>query len=131
MENKNTTQKDLIKHIKVPIYLGELILIQTEKIENLEGKYGLTDLKNIDAFCYDYPYKDGSSRYILAFEYNTTPKIIAHEAFHLVSYICRDRQMRIDLFNDEPQAYLIGWIVEQCHKYLQIKNILKTRTVKL
>lgn len=45
-----------------------------------------------------------------------TPGIIAHEALHLMNLIFSDINSRVDQSNDEPQAYLLGWIVDNIHE---------------
>jgi hypothetical protein len=45
---------------------------------------------------------------------------IAHEAFHITSFIMKRVGMNPDVNNDEAQAYLLSWIVEQVYK--QFKN---------
>ena len=49
-----------------------------------------------------------------------TPGIIAHEALHLVNEIfidiCHDH---FDRRNDEPEAYLLCWIVNRVHELLE------------
>ena len=47
-----------------------------------------------------------------------TPGIVAHEAKHLVNYIFKDRFVELDLENDEPEAYLLGFIVDKIHALL-------------
>ena len=41
---------------------------------------------------------------------------IAHEADHIVSFIFKRVGIKLDLDNDEPHAYLLGYIVEQIYK---------------
>ena len=40
----------------------------------------------------------------------------AHEAVHVVNYIFRSRGIQADLQNDEPQAYLTGWVHEKIYQ---------------
>lgn len=47
-----------------------------------------------------------------------TPGIIAHEAKHLVNFIFNDVGVELNIFNDETEAYLLGWIVDEIHKLL-------------
>jgi len=46
-----------------------------------------------------------------------TPGIIAHEAKHLVNEIFIDICHELDRHNDEPEAYLLGWIVDKIHNF--------------
>jgi hypothetical protein len=47
-----------------------------------------------------------------------TPGIIAHEAKHLVNSIFLDIGYDLDRYNDEPEDYLLGWIVNRIHEIL-------------
>jgi len=47
---------------------------------------------------------------------------IAHEVHHIVNNICRDCGMPHETENDEPFAYLSGWITEQIYFWLLKKN---------
>jgi hypothetical protein len=40
---------------------------------------------------------------------------IAHEAFHVSSFIMKRVGINPDVNNDEAQAYLLSWIVEQVY----------------
>lgn len=45
-----------------------------------------------------------------------TAGIIAHEAKHLVNNIFIEICHELDRYNDEPECYLLGWIVDEIHK---------------
>lgn len=48
-----------------------------------------------------------------------TPGLIAHEALHLMNEIFLDVcHYTFDRNNDEPEAYLISWIVNRVHELL-------------
>jgi len=110
--------------IKIPIYFGDLIIIQTKnskEIEKLKKKYNLNVSNHFEAFVFNNYKKNGYSQYIMVFEIKTNPRIIAHESFHTVRYIFEDRKMNFETNgNDEAQCYLLGWIVSECHKFLKI-----------
>jgi len=108
------------KKLKIPIYFGDLLLIQTNNFEKVEKKYNISGLQNSDACVYPIPYSNGYTKYLMLFNKDVTPSIVAHEAVHAVNFIFRDRDIELDVINDEPQAYLLGWIVKQCHNYLNI-----------
>ena len=108
------------KKIKIPLYHGQLSIVQVESLSDIEEKYKLSSLKGFEAITFRNHMGNGYSRYVLAFEENTTPNIIAHEALHLVALIYEDRGMILEIENDEPQCYLLGWIVGQCHKFLNV-----------
>lgn len=112
-----------IKEIEIPIYYGNLILVKTNNLKKLNRKFTIDGdiTKLFGAVTFTQHDKDGFTKYIIAFnKEDITPSLIAHEAVHLVNYIFRDRLIYLDSLNDEPQAYLTGWIVDQCHKFFKI-----------
>jgi hypothetical protein len=111
------------KTIKIPIYFGELILLQMGNLKSIEKKYKLRSLHGIPASAFVYPKKNGYTRYIIACNYDVNARMIAHESLHTVDKIFEDRGILMDLNNDEPQAYLLGWIAGECHKFLKVKKI--------
>jgi hypothetical protein len=48
---------------------------------------------------------------------------ISHEAIHTCNTIFRDKGIKLDVDNDEPQAYLVDWLVKQIYwEYLKTKE---------
>ena len=115
-----------IKRLKIPLYFGDLIIIQEKSLKNIPGKYKPEnfDFRNYDAFTHEIIEK-GYKTYILVFKKPTKSKIIAHEALHIVSRVFNDRNIDYSHINDEHAAYFIGWIVGECHKILKINDIKK------
>lgn len=104
------------KTIKIPLYQGEVTLIKTDDLKEVEKKYKTQSLHGYDACVL----RDGHSQYIIAFTNNIRVGIIAHEALHLIGYIYEDIGAILDVKNDEPQCYLLEWIVDECHKFIKI-----------
>jgi hypothetical protein len=47
---------------------------------------------------------------------------IAHESVHLTNFLFLRKGIKLNLNNDEPQAYLLGWITGEIYKvYLKFK----------
>lgn len=106
--------------VKIPLYQGTLTIIKTDDLEKVSYKYKLISLHGVDACAFRTYKKNGAALYFLAFEKKVTPGIIAHESLHLVGLIYEDIHAILDIENDEPQCYLIEWIVDECHKFLKI-----------
>lgn len=52
----------------------------------------------------------------------TLIEVIAHEALHVTSYLFIRKGIKPDVNNDEPQAYLLGWVAGEIFKvYLKFK----------
>jgi len=98
-----------------------LTIIKTDDLEKVSEKYKLRSLHGIDACVFRNYRKNGSAVYFMAFEKNINPGIIAHESLHLVGLIYEDIHAILEIENDEPQCYLIEWIVNQCYNFLNNK----------
>lgn len=102
----------------IPIYFGYLIIVFTDDIQKVSDKYqlGLND-QDYSAFVKEKSTKRGVSRYFIIFNKSeVTHSIIAHEVVHCAHWIFSDRCVKADLLNDEPLAYLVGWITNRVYK---------------
>ena len=111
------------KKIKIPLYFGELILIEDRGLMEVKKKHNFKEMEGFAAISFRNPTKKGYSRYVIAVRKGwVKPDLIAHEAMHIVSKVFEDRGMQCQLDNDEPQAYLMGWVVKECHKFFKVKK---------
>jgi hypothetical protein len=104
--------------IDIPIYQCKLTIILDKDLSYIEKKYGTKSLSDYGAVTMRVP--DKFSEYIMAFEYSDGT-IIAHELVHLKNYIYQDKAIKLDRFNDEPEAYLTGWLFKQIETFLNNK----------
>lgn len=104
-----------IKTIEIPIYFCKLTMIIDKDLSYVEKKYKTNSLKDFGAVTL----KDENKyrHYVVAFE-NYNKSTIAHEIVHIVNYIYIDSTMELDRFNDEPQAYLTGWLFEKIDNFI-------------
>ena len=110
----------MIKQIKIPIFSGSLILIQGEPMDEIRKNHNIEG-EPCDAITWKELDKSGTTGYMIAFK-NCAPPTIAHEADHAVNRIMVDRNIPISYENEEVHAYLVGWVVEQCHKFLKVEK---------
>lgn len=103
--------------IDIPIYLAKLTVIIDNDLSYVEKKYKTEPLSNFGAVAFRVENKHG--HYVVAFEY-TSNSIITHELTHIKNYIYEDRKIDLDVNNDEPEAYLMGWLVESVDKIVAI-----------
>lgn len=106
------------KTINIPIYHSKLTIIYDKDLSYVNEKYGTEPLTNYGGIAMRNPYRFG--HYIVSLTYKNG-SIIAHEVVHLVNYIFQDRGIELDRNNDEPQAYLTGWLFEQIDNFLKNK----------
>lgn len=106
------------KTIDIPIYQCKLTIILDKDLSYIEKKYKTKSLSDYGAITMRFPNK--FRNYIMAFEYSEGT-IIAHEIVHLKNYIYQDTGIELDRYNDEPEAYLTGWLFDQINDFLNKK----------
>ena len=61
---------------------------------------------------------DKKDEYVIALK-KIEWSIIAHEVVHIVNSIYLKCGIQLDRVNDEPQAYLTGWIINEIDKFVK------------
>lgn len=110
------------KRITIPMYNQVLHIAISDDIEKEIEELNKRFYTNIDS--YDFSgYSASIRRHNLLILNNKEIKdnptrigTIAHEAFHISNFVCRRVGIIPDTDNDEAQAYMISWIVEQVIK---------------
>jgi hypothetical protein len=102
------------KVIRVPLYPNKLVMYKCDDLKEIEKLYDLSDCSDYDAIVFE-----SKGLNIVAFSKTITAGIIAHESLHIASDIFNSISADMDLNNQEPQCYLLEWVVEQCHKFLE------------
>jgi len=105
-----------IKTIKIPIYCAKLTMIFDKDLSYVEKEYKTISLESFGAVTLSN--KNNYRHYIVAFTDKDHLSNIAHEIVHVKNHIYVDYAMEVDRFNDEPEAYLTGWLFEQIHSFL-------------
>lgn len=108
------------KTVKIPIYYGTLVIYMMENEEDeraIETKHNMTFIKDWAAFTFR-KHVQGYTSYYMAFRPDNTTWDIAHECFHILNFIFEDRGIEHSTSNDEPAAYLLGWIMKQATQFM-------------
>ena len=107
------------KTIEIPIYCAKLTMILSDDLTYIEKKYKTKSLKDFGAVTL----QDESDyrHYVVAFTDAKHLSNIAHEVVHLKNHIYLDCAMELDRYNDEPEAYLTGWLFDEIHNFLSKK----------
>lgn len=105
------------KTIKIEIYCCKLTIILDKDLRYVQKRYKTAPLEDFGAVTL----KDESKyrHYIVAFTDSNHLSNIAHEIVHIKNYIYLDCAMELDRHNDEPEAYLIGWLFDQIYMFLK------------
>lgn len=108
---------------EIPIYHTKLTIVFSDDfkkaIEKLKLRFPGLDVSLYDAFASDQRTKSGRLHMYVFFKPDPTHSSIAHEVVHLVNFVFENCNIRPDLINDEPQAYLTGWITKQVYDALE------------
>jgi hypothetical protein len=108
------------KTINIPIYCGKLTIIYDEDLLSVQKKYKTSSLEDFGAVTFKH--KSGYRHYVVAFSDREHLSNIAHEIVHIKNYIFLDCAMELDRYNDEPEAYLTGWLFDEIYKFLNNCN---------
>ncbi|MCE4064340.1 hypothetical protein LXM63_04485 [Chryseobacterium gleum] len=111
------------KTIKIPIYFGDFtIILDPEEWKNVNSIYQHrlqwdrpADERD-EAFVFD-DCQNGYSKYVVCFKARPKNSVITHECVHLVNKLFKDRGQKLDIENDEAQAYMTGWFFDQIEKF--------------
>jgi len=107
-----------MKKFIVPFYSIELWLGYKTKLSTIKRVLkadSVDDWSDSDGRT-DY-FEDDLSTLAVSFK-SKDAGTIAHEAIHIKNIIYRRIGATLDLKNDEPEAYLVGWLVDTITTYL-------------
>ncbi len=112
--------------IDIPIYFGYLVIIFSDDVKAVSDKFKLELTKEyVPAYVQKMRDKENVSQYFMVFHTkHIDHTIIAHEVTHCANWIFFDRGINFDYLNDEPYAYLVGWITEMVYKYAKKHQVL-------
>lgn len=103
--------------IPIPIYNGKLVIIITDNLQSIEEEYNLTSTEGCSAVAFATTNKSGGTIHVMAFKGVPTEDVVAHESLHITNDILASCHAKLDPHNDEPQAYLLSWVVRQYYKF--------------
>ncbi len=106
----------MIKRVNIPIYHGYLTIAVEAKLQDAVDKVDDTyDASGADAVTFYQRNKKGVTVYAVAFHGKTSLPALVHESKHVVNNIFRDRRIKLNIKNDEPECYLLGWVFRQIY----------------
>lgn len=108
------------EEIKIPLYGGEMVMVQCENWETLKlvyksdlEKYSNQPDEQHDGYVFEAALPGGGCQYVVAFKCVPKGSVIAHECVHLVNAVYANCLIPLDIYNDEHQAYLLEWFFDQ------------------
>lgn len=116
------------KEIMINPYDIPLRLIDTDSVTLLKEKFyfpqNVIDKMGGEVFAYTILGRNGRDQTCLYLALNTkyedpiTRGLVAHEAYHVCDYVF-ELISEYNHYNTESKAYLIGWLVDEIHKFLE------------
>ena len=123
--------------IKIPIYEQKLIVIiydEVSEIREYSNKRDFGDHLNFHTTRGFVIRIDGVFHMGIFNRFEKDPnnfkkeEVVAHECLHLMHRLFSSIKHITDKHNDEPEAYLMGWLVNQVHQALHKKEISYNQT---
>ena len=107
----------ITKKYKTPLYGTKFTIVIYNSDDEFQNKFKKIEISNFDGAVF---YEKDELFIVFSAEKKgyPTPGIIAHEAKHLVNNIFIEISHDLCRYNDEPEAYLLGWIVDRIHELL-------------
>ena len=105
--------------VKIPIYQCKLTIILDKDLKYVEKEYKTVSLDNYGAVTLTH--QDNPRHFIVAFTDKKHLSNIAHEIVHLKNYIFKTIGGQLDFDNDEPEAYLTGYLFDVIYDFLHKK----------
>lgn len=107
------------KKIKIPVYNSTLWVYLADSLYDVSKELGF-NFAGLDS-CWAMAFQNTNNPDILytAFTPDYLNKTIAHEAVHIVNYLFKQKGIKLDLDNDENQAYWTGWFYNEIEKVLK------------
>jgi hypothetical protein len=99
------------KRIKIPIYEQSLLVVVSDNFKSVEKEFNLADTSNYNGVCFE-----NERGIVILIAPDSDLSVIAHESVHAAGILFDIVGATVDVKNDEPFAYLVGWIVEQVLK---------------
>lgn len=123
MSSVSTTTKTsiswFVRTFEIPVYYIDVILAIHDDFNQIDQKYKLKlketwieeDPNDSHAITYMHPeYHDKVEIYVMLKPKWLDIDTLSHEVAHIISFICSTKGIIIDPDNDEPLAYLQGYV---------------------
>lgn len=116
--------KEIKISFRVPIYNNKVHLFLTEDVnKTILDYYGIpTNGKYGGMLVFDSHFLNvGEFALILDFNH-LTPGVLSHECKHLVNKLYVAKGIELDRYNDEPECYLLQYLVDHIWNLIQKQN---------
>jgi hypothetical protein len=117
----------LIRKYRVPTYGGRIWFVVHPSITKafdivediIDARIvSIENRRTVDAYTYGYETAPGGCHYIVFMRPKVTPGRVAHECEHVLNMIYKWYGARRSLSNDEPECYMLEWLVDRACRAL-------------
>lgn len=108
-----------IKTINIPIFKGKITFIKSKDFEKTSKKYNLNIPNRYGAVTFRNE-KSETFECVVSFV-DDNFSLLCHEAVHVCNYIYDNIRAKLCTDNDEFQAYITAWIVDEMMIFLKEK----------
>ena len=117
MGKKDKTNKDVCSSFKIQIYKGTLY-VGIGNLCTLSEQLKLDIPKDFLRKCKAITHMENGMEFYILMDSRTINdlEVIVHEAKHFVNYVFSDRGVALDVENDEPECYFLGWTASKIQK---------------
>lgn len=116
-----------IKSIHIPLYGSNFVIISSNSSKKISKIVEGYKRKDPYATTAEGNYDGKRAVFVILNFDNKYAKIdygvIAHECLHATHMIAEDKGIIPDFQNDEPLAYLLMWMVNEVHQFINDNNI--------
>lgn len=102
--------------IQIEIYNCELTIILDKNLKYIEKTYKTIPLDDYGAVTLNHP--KHFRHFVVAFTDKKHLSNIAHEIVHLKNHIFKTIGAQVDFDNDEPEAYLTGYLFDKIYNFM-------------
>ena len=111
--DKQRSKMTTIKTVKIPIYFGTLKIVISDDMGKFAASKGLDSHVDYEAITFEH-----RGEIYIMFSPKCSLHAIAHDSKHVVNYVFKRAGLQLDLDNDEAECYLLGWVFNECYKFL-------------
>lgn len=109
-----------ITALKVPLYRQTLEAVVTDDFNKAIEELKINNYTNFNLDDHEAFVANQNDKIYLFIRKDACAGIIAHEAVHICNYIFQSANIKLDIDNDEPYAYLMMWVVEEVNETLKV-----------
>lgn len=108
-----------IKTIDIPIFYGKLTFIKSKNYKRTNKRYEINIPSRFGAVTFRNEKAKGFECVVSFVDSNIS--LLAHEAVHVCGFILENIGAKKDIDNDEFEAYITGWVVDEMLNFLNEK----------